>query len=73
MLYRDGNNDYWDFYNSFDGEGFSLLINMAQGGVMPGAQKHFGTLNAILYYSYSINTFVSRYLNILIYFFSRNS
>ena len=36
VLYRDGNNDYWDFYNSFDGEGFSLLLNLAQGGVMPG-------------------------------------
>ena len=44
MLYRDGNNDYWDFYNSFDGEGFSLLLNMAQGGVMPGIKKHFGEL-----------------------------
>jgi hypothetical protein len=41
VLYRDGNNDYWDFYNSFDGEGFSLLLNMAQGGVMPGTHDTF--------------------------------
>ena len=36
VLYEHGDNDYYDFYNSFTGEGFSLLLNMAQGGVMPG-------------------------------------
>jgi hypothetical protein len=29
-------NDYWDFYNSFNGEGFSVLINLAEGGNFPG-------------------------------------
>ena len=33
-----GNQDYWDFYHSFMGEGFSLLINLAQAGDMPGTQ-----------------------------------
>ena len=28
--------DYWDFYNSFNGEGFSVLINLAEGGNFPG-------------------------------------
>ena len=43
MLYEHGNNDYYDFYNSFNGEGFSLLINLAEGGVMPGTNtgSHF--------------------------------
>ena len=36
VLLEHGNNDYYDFFNSFDGEGFSLLINMAQGGTFPG-------------------------------------
>jgi len=30
------NMDYWDFFNSFNGEGFSLLINLAEGGIFPG-------------------------------------
>ena len=30
--------DYYDFFNSFNGEGFSLLINLAEGGVFPGTQ-----------------------------------
>ena len=34
-----GNQDYWDFYHSFMGEGFSLLINLAQGGDMPQTQE----------------------------------
>ena len=36
VLFEHGNYDYYDFFDSFNGEGFSLLINMAQGGVMPG-------------------------------------
>ena len=36
VLFEHGNNDYYDFFNSFNGEGFSLLINLAEGGVMPG-------------------------------------
>ena len=28
--------DYYDFWDSFDTEGFSLLINLAQGGDFPG-------------------------------------
>ena len=28
--------DYYDFLNSFNGEGFSLLINLAEGGNFPG-------------------------------------
>ena len=35
-LFKNGNNDYYDFFNSFNGEGFSLLINLAEGGVFPG-------------------------------------
>jgi len=35
-LMRNGDNDYNVFYDSFNGEGFSLLINLAEGGVMPG-------------------------------------
>ena len=34
-----GNSDYWDFLGSFTGEGFSLLINLAEGGVMPGTNQ----------------------------------
>jgi len=41
VLYEHGDNDYYDFYNSFTGEGFSLLLNMAQGGVMPGTHDTF--------------------------------
>ena len=35
VLSKYGNNDYYDFYNSFNGEGFSLLINLAEGGDWP--------------------------------------
>ena len=38
-LFTWGDNDYYDFYNSFNGEGFSLLINLAQGGVFPGTDQ----------------------------------
>ena len=36
VLFEHGGYDYYDFYNSFNGEGFSLLINLAEGGTMPG-------------------------------------
>lgn len=36
VLFEHGGYDYYDFYNSFTGEGFSLLINLAEGGTMPG-------------------------------------
>ena len=35
VLTKYGNNDYYDFYDSFNGEGFSLLINLAEGGDWP--------------------------------------
>ena len=41
VLYKNGNNDYYDFYNSFNGEGFSLLINLAEGGDFPGTNDVF--------------------------------
>jgi len=41
VLLKNGNNDYYDFYNSFNGEGFSLLINLAEGGAMPGTSDVF--------------------------------
>ena len=57
VLFEHGDYDYYDFFNSFNGEGFSLLINMAQvrkkfllifyhfllvqGGVMPGTHDTF--------------------------------
>ena len=47
VLYEHGNNDYYDFYNSFTGEGFSLLLNMAQGGVMPGQTSNTAYMSAI--------------------------
>ena len=31
-------NDYYDFYNAFTGDGFSLVINLAEGGAFPGTQ-----------------------------------
>ena len=34
-LLKESNHDYFDFYNSFNGSGFSLLINLAQGGKFP--------------------------------------
>jgi len=33
--------DYHEFYNSFMGEGFSLIINLAEGGDMPGTNSVF--------------------------------
>ena len=41
VLSRDGNNDYMDFWDSFNGEGFSLLINLAEGGAMPQTDEVF--------------------------------
>jgi len=41
VLFQSGNYDYYDFYNSFNGEGFSLLINLAEGGTMPGTTDTF--------------------------------
>ena len=38
-LIKNRNNDYYDFLNSFNGEGFSLLINLAEGGVFPGTDQ----------------------------------
>lgn len=35
VLFSNGNNDYWDFLKSFNEEGFSLIINLAQGGNFP--------------------------------------
>ena len=35
VLFKNGNNDYNDFYNSFNEEGFSLIINLAEGGDWP--------------------------------------
>ena len=40
-LMKNGDNDYNDFYDSFNGEGFSLLINLAEGGAMPGTNDVF--------------------------------
>ena len=31
-LFKSGNSDYYDFYNSFNSEGFSLVINLSQHG-----------------------------------------
>jgi len=36
VLKKNQNHDYDDFFDSFNGEGFSLLINLAEGGAMPG-------------------------------------
>eukprot|EP00091_Calanus_sinicus_P011868 TRINITY_DN2677_c0_g1_i8.p1 TRINITY_DN2677_c0_g1~~TRINITY_DN2677_c0_g1_i8.p1 ORF type:complete len:305 (+),score=61.65 TRINITY_DN2677_c0_g1_i8:62-976(+) len=33
--------DYHEFYDSFMGEGFSLIINLAEGGDMPGTNNVF--------------------------------
>jgi len=41
VLYEDGDNDYDVFYDSFNGEGFSLLINLAEGGVWPNTDNLF--------------------------------
>lgn len=35
VLYSNQNNDYWEFLKSFNEEGFSLIINLAQGGDFP--------------------------------------
>lgn len=40
-LNKHGNNDYWDFYKTFEKEGFSLIINLAEGGMMPGTKDVF--------------------------------
>ena len=36
VLHQNGNNDYWDFYNTFNGPGFYLILNLAEGGDFPG-------------------------------------
>jgi len=41
VLQKNGNDDYYVFYDSFNGEGFSLLINLAEGGDMPGTNDVF--------------------------------
>ena len=33
--------DYYDFFDSFTGDGFSLLINLAEGGAMPQTDEVF--------------------------------
>ena len=33
--------DYYDFFDSFTGDGFSLLINLAEGGAMPQTNEVF--------------------------------
>ena len=35
VILRNANHDYYDFYNSFNGAGFFLIINLAQGGEFP--------------------------------------
>ena len=40
-LMKNGDNDYNDFYDSFNGEGFSMLINLAEGGAMPQTNEVF--------------------------------
>ena len=50
-------NDYYDFYNAFSGDGFSLVINLAEGGAFPGTQdvlidgqpQHLVVKSAIVY------------------------
>ena len=34
-LFKNRNNDYEDFYNTFKNEGFALILNLAQGGAFP--------------------------------------
>jgi len=41
VLQKNGNDDYYVFYDSFNGEGFSLLINLAEGGDMPQTNDVF--------------------------------
>ena len=36
VLFKHGDEDFYDFYESFNHEGFYLLINLAEGGDMPG-------------------------------------
>ena len=38
LVIKEGEQDYWDLHNSFMGDGFSMLINLAQGGMMPQTQ-----------------------------------
>ena len=59
MIGRNGNNDYGDFYDSLVGEGFSLLINLAEGGAMPGhhdtfvdGQPQFMNVKSVKVYSF---------------------
>jgi len=44
VLFIGQDNDYMDFYESFNGEGFSLLINLAEGGVFPGVYHPDGVI-----------------------------
>ena len=39
-LFSWNNSDYWDFFNSFDGEGFSLIVNLAEGGDFTGVHSY---------------------------------
>jgi len=41
VLLKDSNSDYNDFYNSFNDEGFAMLINLAEGGAMPQTDEVF--------------------------------
>ena len=34
-MFSWGNQDYWDFYDSFSNGGFHLVVNLAQGGNWP--------------------------------------
>ena len=58
VLTKYGNNDYYDFYNSFNGEGFSLLINLAEGGDWPSNnvfvdnQPQFITIKSVKVYRF---------------------
>ena len=40
-LMKNGDDDYNDLYDSFNGEGFSLIINLAEVGAMPGTNDVF--------------------------------
>lgn len=41
VIHSGNGQDYHEFYNSFMGEGFSLIINLAEGGDMPGTNEIF--------------------------------
>ena len=61
-LFSWGNNDYTTFYNSLNGEGFSLLLNLAEGGVWPGfynvndcmkdGKPHYMVVSSVKVYSF---------------------